>query len=589
MKQVNQIIEILSDTSFPQIVLLDGPWGCGKTYFINHHLTSALKNKFGQEVYLFSLYGMSNIDEFRDRIISLSITEKEGMTVLAKHANKIADGIANFVGEKGIGAIISGAAGAYKYQLYNKFDNCILILDDLERVSDEKLIKNILGECLSLAETKNVKVVVVANENKLTCKDDIEKVFADKYKFSFTHEEVVDILRRKYNTLDDQLANELLLNITSIDSKNIRVLKRALAKFVRVKGEIEKVSNVILDEALSRLLSDIIRLCYAKFELGYTKERIIKANETRGVRNLIKAHNGEENKEYEQLDKIFNNSYYASNVKLVNYCCDGIFDFNNLNNELDLPTRRSLLDSMRSSWTQNQLTDDEFKDGVKLLEEFIEKATDIKVADWFVACDNYINLLDSKAIPPNKYSKETLISLCSNVDMDRFLTPDIQDKFNDVRNISFHNQTVEEKFYLYKNNLERLAKKNKSSVFSQRFKESWCTVKNEVLHNMMHSPIYQDLNVEVIQDSLLSWSNDDVFQFVRFNVHRYQFSNIEEFFEPEIEALKEIAKMLLLLKESIGFGLKVASVSELHDCFKDAYTRMEANLAKKTNLTQNDN
>ncbi|HHQ4645634.1 TPA: P-loop NTPase fold protein, partial [Aeromonas veronii] len=404
MKQVNQIIEILSDTSFPQIVLLDGPWGCGKTYFINHHLTSALKNKFGQEVYLFSLYGMSNIDEFRDRIISLSITEKEGMTVLAKHANKIADGIANFVGEKGIGAIISGAAGAYKYQLYNKFDNCILILDDLERVSDEKLIKNILGECLSLAETKNVKVVVVANENKLTCKDDIEKVFADKYKFSFTHEEVVDILRRKYNTLDDQLANELLLNITSIDSKNIRVLKRALAKFVRVKGEIEKVSNVVLDEALSRLLSDIIRLCYAKFELGYTKERIIKANETRGVRNLIKAHNGEENKEHEQLDKIFNNSYYASNVKLVNYCCDGIFDFNNLNNELDLPTRRSLLDSMRSSWTQNQLTDDEFKDGVKLLEEFIEKATDIKVADWFVACDNYINLLDSKAIPPNKYS-----------------------------------------------------------------------------------------------------------------------------------------------------------------------------------------
>lgn len=589
MKQVNQIIEIISDTSFPQIVLLDGPWGCGKTYFITHHLTSALKSKFGQEVYFFSLYGISNIDEFRDRIISLSITEKEGMTVLAKHANKIADGIANFVGEKGIGAIISGAAGAYKYQLYNNFDNCILILDDLERVSDEKLIKNILGECLSLAETKNIKIVVVANENKLTCKDDIEKVFADKYKFSFTHEEVVDILRRKYNTLDDQLANELFLNVTSIDSKNIRVLKRALAKFVRVKGEVEKVSNVILDEALSRLLSDIIRLCYAKFELGYTKEKIIKANETRGVRNLIKAHNGEENKEYEQLDKIFNNSYYASNVKLVNYCCDGVFDFDNLNNELNLPTRRSLLDSMRSSWTQNQLADDEFKEGVKLLEEFIEKATGIQVVDWFVACDNYINLLDSKAIPPNKYSKEALIRLCSNVDMERFLTTDIQDKLNDVRNISFHNQMVEKQFYLYKNNLERLAKENKSSVFSKRFKESWSTVKNEVLQNMMHSPIYQDLNVELIQDSLLSWSNDDVFQFVRFNVHRYQFSNIEDFFEPEIEALKEIAKMLLSLKESIGFGLKVASVSELHECFRDAYTRMETNLAKKTNSTKNDN
>lgn len=91
-----------------------------------------------------------------------------------------------------------------------------------------------------MAESKNIKVLVVANESKLSCKDDVEKVFADKYKFSFTHEEVVSILRQEYDALDDQLANELLLNITAINSKNIRVLKRAVVKFTRIKMKLKK-------------------------------------------------------------------------------------------------------------------------------------------------------------------------------------------------------------------------------------------------------------------------------------------------------------------------------------------------------------
>ncbi|TOC20299.1 hypothetical protein CGJ88_26040, partial [Vibrio parahaemolyticus] len=71
-------------------------------------------------------------------------------------------------------------------------------------------------------------------------------------------EEVVAILKGTYESIDDKLANELLLNITSIDSRNIRVLKRAIAKFTRIKSEIEKIGNVILDQALSRVLGDII-------------------------------------------------------------------------------------------------------------------------------------------------------------------------------------------------------------------------------------------------------------------------------------------------------------------------------------------
>ncbi|MDD9158509.1 P-loop NTPase fold protein, partial [Aliivibrio sp. S4TY2] len=103
MKQVEQIIELLEDTSFPQAMLLDGAWGSGKTYFINNHLIEKLKEKFGLEVYLFSLYGISNIDDFRDKVISLSLTDKEEASVFAKYLSKAVEGAATNLGERGIG------------------------------------------------------------------------------------------------------------------------------------------------------------------------------------------------------------------------------------------------------------------------------------------------------------------------------------------------------------------------------------------------------------------------------------------------------------------------------------------------------
>ncbi|MCF3099832.1 NTPase, partial [Aeromonas australiensis] len=314
------MIELLNDPSFPQVVLLDGAWGSGKTHFINHQLINKIREVFSPNIYFFSLYGISSIDDFRDKIISLSMTEQEETSVFAKYFSKIVDGAAINMGERGVGAIINGVAGAYKYKLYGELDDCVLILDDLERVADDKIIKNILGECLSLAESKNIKVLVVANESKLSCKDDVEKVFADKYKFSFTHEEVVSILRQEYDALDDQLANELLLNITAINSKNIRVLKRAVAKFTRIKNEIEKIENVILDQALSKVLSDVIRICYAKFECGFSKEEIIESVETRVIRRMKKNQEEKVNKSQQKLDSIFDDSFYNLSEKLVIYC-----------------------------------------------------------------------------------------------------------------------------------------------------------------------------------------------------------------------------------------------------------------------------
>lgn len=580
LKQVEQIIELLNDPSFPQVVLLDGAWGSGKTHFINHQLINKLREVFSPNIYFFSLYGISSIDDFRDKIISLSMTEQEEASVFAKYFSKVVDGAAVNMGERGVGAVINGVAGAYKYKLYGELDDCVLILDDLERVADDKIIKNILGECLSLAESKNIKVLVVANESKLSCKDDVEKVFADKYKFSFTHEEVVSILRQEYDALDDQLANELLLNITAINSKNIRVLKRAVVKFTRIKKEIEKIENVILDQALSKVLSDVIRICYAKFECGFSKEEIIESVETRVLRQMTKNQEETVNKSQQKLDSIFDDSFYNLSEKLVIYCCDGLYEFMDLQEELMLPVKRTLLDAMKSPWAQNQLTEEEFVNGVKLLESFISEATNITLYEWFTVCDSYIYMLDNKVIDSSSYSKDSLMEVCKNVEIERFLIPTKHEDFEHDFHTNFYDQELSKVYFSKKELVNALGDENRHFDFSQRFIQSWDSVKNEAHQDLMHSPIYQIINEKVIKEALGFWSNEEVFQFVRFNRHRYRFSNIQDYFEPEIDALKNICVMLDAQMAELGFGLKVSSINDLRNCFVDAYTRMENNLGR---------
>ncbi|HIF9527741.1 TPA: P-loop NTPase fold protein [Photobacterium damselae] len=590
MKQVEQIIELLNDPSFPQVVLLDGAWGSGKTHFINHQLINKIKEVFSPNIYFFSLYGISSIDDFRDKIISLSMTEQEEASVFAKYFSKIVDGAAVNMGERGVGAVINGVAGAYKYKLYGELDDCILILDDLERVADDKIIKNILGECLSLAESKNIKVLVVANESKLSCKDDVEKVFADKYKFSFTHEEVVSILRQEYDALDNQLANELLLNITAINSKNIRVLKRAVAKFTRIKNEIEKIENVILDQALSKVLSDVIRICYAKFECGFSKEEIIESVETRVLRHVTENQEETVNKSQQKLDSIFDDSFYNLSEKLVIYCCDGLFEFDSLKEELNLPIKQTLLDSMKSIWAQSQLSEDEFTAGVTLLEEYISTVTDVDCYQWYSICDIYLYMLDNKIIKPSKYSKEELLEVCKNVEVSRFTVPIEDGTFDHDYRANFYNEEVSKEYSAKKDEIDILSRNNKHTNFSQRFIKSWFSVQNEAHQSLMHTAIYQDIGVDAIRDAILNWSNEELFKFVRFNQYRYKFANIQDFFQPEIETLKEISVMLVVLSDELGFGLKVASIEELHTCFVNAYSRMETNLGIATDtITENAN
>lgn len=48
--------------------MLDGVWGCGKTFFVKEHLIPTLKKNKNSNIFQVSLYGISDVEMIQEQI-----------------------------------------------------------------------------------------------------------------------------------------------------------------------------------------------------------------------------------------------------------------------------------------------------------------------------------------------------------------------------------------------------------------------------------------------------------------------------------------------------------------------------------------
>lgn len=130
---------LFEDKSMPSMVLLDGKWGSGKSYYLNKKLIPFLTEQKKKTVVSFSLYGVVNIDDFRDKLISACILKnKNATTSLDKLTTSIigATGFTNSDNSSALLSIFNGVKGAAKHAILSKIEKFTLVLDDLERLDN---------------------------------------------------------------------------------------------------------------------------------------------------------------------------------------------------------------------------------------------------------------------------------------------------------------------------------------------------------------------------------------------------------------------------------------------------------------------
>lgn len=180
---ITEIKRYLSDTSYNYAVMIDGEWGCGKTFFVKNGLFEAIdSHDTGTERHrrpkYISLYGIKTVSEIQDAIVfalAEEITDRKDTP--NKQGEKTGTGRKFLFSTWRIAKAIRDikAPDTNLYELIGdwlKLDAFVFIFDDVERCDCP--LNEVFGFINGLVEHEGVKVILVANEKEIQIKEAID-------------------------------------------------------------------------------------------------------------------------------------------------------------------------------------------------------------------------------------------------------------------------------------------------------------------------------------------------------------------------------------------------------------------------------
>lgn len=243
-------------------VMIDAPWGAGKTHFIKAYLEARDAQARNQDPlngapFLYaSLYGVRTFDEVREQFFTQAYPMLGSVPV-----KMIGTALAGVI-KKYTGAEIDAAEAKAKMRLEAK----VLVFDDLERAAMPMV--DALGMINTYVEHGDHKVIVIANqaevpeEHKVAYERQREKVIGRTLTIKADPAAVLDKLigEMRYDAARKaaEAERELVISIFEASQRqNLRSLRAAIADFDRLVGSLDpKLAGS--PEALRRLLSYIV-------------------------------------------------------------------------------------------------------------------------------------------------------------------------------------------------------------------------------------------------------------------------------------------------------------------------------------------
>lgn len=161
----NEIVNYVKDDERKYSVAIEGPWGCGKTRFVESVLAPALQAQ-DKRVVRVSMFGLRNADDLYEKLgaalIRLEDNNPQKTRKIIKAALFAIPGI--------LSALISKKAIPVKFNVGMKFlvdivltNKHVIVFDDVERRSVSADDLALFGAVNELVEGRGQKVVFVTN------------------------------------------------------------------------------------------------------------------------------------------------------------------------------------------------------------------------------------------------------------------------------------------------------------------------------------------------------------------------------------------------------------------------------------------
>ncbi|HBC2537832.1 TPA: hypothetical protein O8U20_002352 [Enterobacter cloacae] len=266
VKKTNQnIVDYLSyyfsdSTEVDYAILLNGPWGSGKTYFVKNEI---LYENSGDDRLYITLNGVSSISEITDQFFTQLHPKlsSKSFKIIGILASRTINGIA------GTDVAKDENDKALLQDLFLKLRNKTIIFDDLERCLIP--IQSILGYINFFVEHEKCKVLIVASEADIP-KKQIQEYFLKKEKtigktISLTpplSEVILFFNQSMINSLAKEIVQKNIKNMIKIiaesGSLNFRSIRSIFSDFERIVINFELYflhSEVALTKLLYSLLA----------------------------------------------------------------------------------------------------------------------------------------------------------------------------------------------------------------------------------------------------------------------------------------------------------------------------------------------
>lgn len=253
-KKINFVIEsYLQKHDTDYAYLINGPWGCGKTFYIQHEFKN-IANKSGYRYIYLSLNGVDD-DKIIKRILAFQLlyNKEDGSSFDSNVINNVID-----LGSKlptSLGGPLFDILGKAKSKtedyLFEKIDftKVVIIFDDLERISKKILYSNIIGSIFENYTKNGAKTIFVADETQIKDKDYFirkEKIVRRSLIYNPDFDiQLESFIKHHFHNEKEITSNRefILKNLTKVGVRNLRTISFVLDNFlevIRVFGEEDK-------------------------------------------------------------------------------------------------------------------------------------------------------------------------------------------------------------------------------------------------------------------------------------------------------------------------------------------------------------
>jgi hypothetical protein len=188
-------------------ILIDGPWGSGKTHCITDFISNC---KVSKQIHYMSLFGKSSIEDIHNELYALvhpNLSKAKNAVKIAARSVKLFNG--NLDLSEGLDFVLKKNK---KVQF-----NSVIIFDDMERIHDSLSFDQLLGYFNNLLLGKN-KIILSSDMSKVANNSSErllalqEKIIDRVYKISSTNNQVINEIFQDYNKYLNSFTLRLINN-----------------------------------------------------------------------------------------------------------------------------------------------------------------------------------------------------------------------------------------------------------------------------------------------------------------------------------------------------------------------------------------